>query len=90
MNKTYFSSDEVKWSNNTKEDNEKIAKQWSRKYSTKKLREFQLFYQSLLGGLIPLTESELKGEITDGTIAHNALCNRLDTVAMAIDIKEFR
>jgi len=90
MNKTSFSPDEIKWSNNTKEDNEKIAEQWAKKYSTKQLRKFQLSYRSLLNGLIPLTESELKGEITNGTIAHNALCNRLDTVAIAIDIKEFR
>jgi hypothetical protein len=43
----------------------------------------------MLNGLSDLKEDELKGKITDNTIVHMALNNRLNTVARAIEIKEF-
>ena len=84
-----FSSDEIKWANSKDEDLDTIAKKWAKEYSTKRLRQFQDSYKSLMNGLNRLTESELKGEITDNTIAHDALNNRFDAAQRAVNIREF-
>lgn len=84
-----FSEEEQKWANSTKQEIESIAEKWAKKYSVKKMRTFQGIYNIMLNGLSDLKEDELKGKITDNTIVHMALNNRLNTVARAIEIKEF-
>jgi hypothetical protein len=84
------SQEEQKWANSTEQELESIAKNWSKKYNTKQMRKFQNTYNEWLEDSPALTESELKGELTDNSIFHMALLNRHKAMSRAIDIKEFR
>jgi hypothetical protein len=85
------SKDELKWSNLSTEELYEIAKdEWS-KFSMKKLRGLQTWYEGILSDIFSKFTNNEKCDkiITENTIRYDAIYNMKMTATFAIDYKNF-